>query len=177
MELTWFRLPGETTPGTLNLCFNAIDLHVVRGQATAPAVRAGTDLDFATLLEQAASLGGAMYSLGVTPGAVVATELEDDLERLLVLLACLRVGAVYAERSPSAGEPLLLVEDGMVGPAVKAGRPDPAACVELAPGTTAYVVDDEAVALVDAAGHASWAGRACATLCAGQILDLTGDSA
>jgi AMP-binding enzyme len=177
VELTWFRQPGEKEPGTLNLCFNAIDLHVVRGRAREVAVMAGPELDYATLLEQTASLAGSMRGLGVIEQSVVAVDLQDDLERLLVLLACLRLGAVYAERSPSVGDALLLIEDGMVGPAVKAGRPDPAACLELAPGTTAYVVDDAVVALADGASHASWPGRVCATLCAGQPLDLTGDPA
>jgi non-ribosomal peptide synthetase component E (peptide arylation enzyme) len=178
VELSWFRRPGEAGAGTLNLCFNAVDRHVVHGAATETAVRDGaTTLDFARLLQDVAALAGTMRNLGVAPGAAVGVALDDDLERLLVLLACLRLGAVYVEGDLTPRETHLVVEPGAVQPAVRAGRTDPAPCAELAPGTTAYVLDGEAVLLADAADHPSWAGRVCATLCAAQPLDLTGDRA
>lgn len=178
MELSWFRQPGEAGAGTLNLCFNAVDRHVVRGAATEPAVRHDTaTLDYATLLADVAALAGTMRRLGVIEGTGVGVALDEDVDRLLVLLACLRVGAVYVEGDLSARATHLVVEPGMVDPAVRAGRADPAACTELAPGTPAYVVDGEVVPLAGAADHPSWAGRVCATLCAAQLLDLTGDRA
>ena len=76
MELSWFKQPAEDDPGSLNLCFNALDRHVVHGRAEAVALVAGdVRVDFATLTERAASLGGALRSLGVGRGTPVATEL------------------------------------------------------------------------------------------------------
>lgn len=174
MELTWFRRPAGDDPGTLNLCYNALDLHVVRGRATDPAVRsADHTLDYATLLEQAASLAGSMRSLGVEPGTLVGSSLGEGPDRVLVLLAALRLGAVYDDSSPAGRDLHVVVEEGTVQPAVKAGRIDPAPCQELAPGSTAYVIDGEAVTLLEAADHPSWPGRVLATLCSGATLDLT----
>jgi non-ribosomal peptide synthetase component F len=178
VELSWFRRPGDAGAGTLNLCFNAVDRHVVRGAATETAVLdGGRTLDFARLLEDVAALAGTMHNLGVAEGTAVGVALDDDLERLLVLLACLRLGAVYVEGDLSARETHLVVEPGAVQPAVRAGRSGPAPCAELAPGATAYVLDGEAVPLAEAADHQSWPGRTCATLCDAQLLDLTGDRA
>lgn len=173
MELTWFRRPAGDDPGTLNLCYNALDLHVVRGRAAAPAVRTSDrTVDYATLVEQSAALAGAMHGLGVDPGGYLGSEVTDDLDRLLVLLAALRLGAVYVDGDSAGRELKLVVEEGEVQPAVKSGRNDPAPCLELPPGSTAYVFGGEAVTLVNAADHPSWLGRVCATLCSGDVLDL-----
>lgn len=204
MELTWFRRPGESGTGTLNLCFNAVDLHVVRGSATAPAVRhAGGELDFAHLLEQVAALAGVLRGFAVGPGTPVAAALEDPLDRLLFLLAALRVGAVHGELADPALDPPALVATSRplptdAAPAVvllrglpvtdperevdwelahRAGRTDPAACADLGPDSAAYVVDGTVVPLAEAADHDSWPGRACARLVAGEPLDLTGGPA
>jgi len=211
VELSWFRRPGAGEPGTLNLCYNAVDLQVVRGAAKTPAVRdAETAVSFEVLLERIASLAGAMRALGVGPESVVGVLLDDPADRLLMLLACLRLGAEhvelaeasvtsevdqhrpylvatsrpleYADHLPAAclvrGVP---AEDDSRDLdwdiAVKAGRTDPAPCAALAPGSTAYVVAGVAVPIVAVVEDDSWAGRACATLCAGQTIDLTGDLA
>lgn len=104
MELSWFRRPGAGEPGTVNLCYNAVDLHVVRGAANAPAVHGETTVSYAALLEQIASLGGAMRALGVGPESVVGVLLEDPFDRVLMLLACLRLGAVHVELSDPGAE-------------------------------------------------------------------------
>lgn len=204
MELSWFRRPGETGGGTLNACFNAVDRHVVRGAADHPAVRGDTgEVDFATLLEQVGALAGVLRGFAVDAGTPVAAALDDPRDRLLFLLACLRLGAVHAELSdPAAAVPFLVassrpVPDGLAPTAtllrgvpvtdaereldwdvaLRMGRTDPAACADVPAAATAYVVDGAPVALVDAATHDSWPGRALATLCAGQALDLTGGPA
>ena len=33
MAVTWFRAPDGDDPGTLNACYNALDIHVIRGRA------------------------------------------------------------------------------------------------------------------------------------------------
>ena len=57
MEVTWFRPPGGDDPGTLNACYNALDIHVIRGRADDDAVSldgsgqepaaSGAEIDFA----------------------------------------------------------------------------------------------------------------------------------
>jgi hypothetical protein len=105
MELTWFRAPSGDDPGRLNLCFNALDLHVVRGGAEDVVVRHRRgSLDRARLLEQTAALGGALRGLGVRAGQPVAALLDDELDDLLLLLACTRVGAAYVALPATAPE-------------------------------------------------------------------------
>lgn len=87
----------------MNLCFLALDLPVVRGAANEIAVVHGTArVDFATMLERSAALGGAMCGLGIAPGHGVGALLEDPLDGLLLLLACARIGAAYVELPPAA---------------------------------------------------------------------------
>lgn len=178
MELSWFKQPAGEDPGSLNLCFNALDRHVVHGRAETVALVAGdVRLDFATLVERAASLGGALRSLGVGRGVPVSVELPPGVERLLVLLAVLRLGAVYVEGSAPGVEPHLAVDPDLVQPATKAGRNDPAGCEPLPPDATALVVDGEPISLLGAIGHESWAGAALAYLVRGDTVTLTHDIA
>jgi non-ribosomal peptide synthetase component F len=102
VELSWFRRPGAGQPGTLNLCYNVVDIHVVKGLAAAPALRDGaTELSFEVLLERVAALGGAMRALGIGPESVVGVLLHGPTDRVLMLLACLRLGAVHVELADS----------------------------------------------------------------------------
>lgn len=173
MELSWFRQPAEDDPGSLNLCFNALDRHVVHGRAEAVALVAGdARVDFATLTERAASLGGALRSMGVGRGSAVATELPPGADRLLVLLAALRLGAVYVEGSAPGVDPQVVVDPELVQPAVKAGRNDPAACEPLTPDSTAWLMEGEPVALLDATAHDSWAGEVLSGLVRGEAVTL-----
>jgi hypothetical protein len=32
-DVNWFRAPSDGDPGTLNACYNALDVHVIRGRA------------------------------------------------------------------------------------------------------------------------------------------------
>ena len=115
MQLSWFRKPGPGEPGSLNLCYNALDRHVIRGQAAdAALITADSTRDFATLLQQVAELAGALAALGVKPGDQVGTRLADPADALLANLACDRLGAVHGE----VGIPIVLVtsSDGMTRP-------------------------------------------------------------
>jgi propionyl-CoA synthetase len=100
-SVDWFIRPSATSTGTLNLAYNALDRHVVRGLADEPALLApfapaGTrsHYTYAGLLEQVGQLGGALRELGVTPGRTVVLALPLGPELLFGLLACARVGAV-----------------------------------------------------------------------------------
>lgn len=197
MDLTWFRKPGPQQPGTLNLCYNALDRQVIRGRARDPAVRTvGGTLDFATLLERVAALAGALRVLGVEPGSGVRTRLADPVDALLAALACERLGAVHGEVEAPAvlvtshdedersarvrvlrGVPV--VDDRRDVDwdlAVKAGRDEPAPCAEVTPGSAAWCTPGESIAVRDAIGHGSRLGGWHALLCAGLPLDLTGGS-
>jgi hypothetical protein len=196
VEITWFRNPYDGYAGTLNLCFNALDRHVIRGRATEPAVIGGDrSLDFAGLLEQVSALAGVLTALGVGPGASVVERLDDRLDRVLFVLAVSRVGAVLDGPEPlllatcrqdDDGAPVRLlrgvpVRDGTRDldwdQALKAGRADPAACVELRGDAPAFVVDGSVVAVSEALDHAGWPARVHAMLAGGGPLDVRSDLA
>ena len=109
--LDWFTRPSPTSAGTLNLSFNALDRHVVRGRADEPALLdpgAPTQrsfYSFAGLLEQVGQLGGALRELGVVPGRTVVLALPTGPELVFGLLACARLGAVavpLTDEAPTA---------------------------------------------------------------------------
>ena len=111
MQITWFRQPAGDDPGSLNLCFHAVDIAVVRGAALEPAVRhPGGGLDYATLLEQVAALAGAMRSLGVQAGTPVGVLLDEPLDELLAVLATARLGAVVVALDPEDPSALLAAQ-------------------------------------------------------------------
>lgn len=97
----WFSRPSARTTGSLNLAYNALDRHVVRGHADEPALlhpfaAAGrrSSYSYAELLERVAQLGGAFRELGIRPGRQVVLALPLVPELVIGLLACARVGAV-----------------------------------------------------------------------------------
>ncbi|MGD9959808.1 AMP-binding protein [Nocardioides sp.] len=193
MELTWFRKPSSDQPGTLNLCYNALDRHVIRGRALEPAVitPAGTD-DFATVLEHVAALAGALRALGVGPGAAVGIDLEDPADALLAFLACARLGAVpggagapavlLTSREPGASSASVSVLRGIPVTdvarqvdwdlAIKAGRDEPAPCADVSPRDPAWSSPEEKVLVGEAVGHGSPQGQVLARLCAGEPVGL-----
>jgi hypothetical protein len=162
VELTWFRRPGPETPGTLNLCYNALDVHVVRG-----------DLERITLLEQVAALAGVLQGLGVAEGAYVAESLADADERVILLLALLRIGGVLVIGEADGVEPKLTIEPGQIVPAVRVGRQDPAACVDLAPASPALLDNGAVVAQLGILDRTDWAGRIVTGLCAGDPITVS----
>jgi propionyl-CoA synthetase len=156
--LDWFTRPSATSTGTLNVAFNALDRHVVRGLADEPALLvpaapAGTRsfYSYADLLEQVAQLGGALRELGVTPGRTVVLALPLGPELLFGLLACARLGAVavpLVDDAPDAvrslgddvavDRPAVLVVDGprraVVEAVLEAAGRSPGYEVVLSPG-------------------------------------------
>lgn len=79
-----------------NLCFDLLDLPVVRGRAeeTALVPASGPTVDLAGLLELVAAVGGVVRGLGATPGSRVVVALDDPADELVAVLAAVRVGAV-----------------------------------------------------------------------------------
>lgn len=193
MELTWFGNPYQGYAGTLSLCFNALDLQVIRGRAAEPAViSTAQTLDYARLLERVAALAGVLRTLGLGIGDAVEERLAEPFDRVLFLLAAARIGAVLgapeprlvATSDPEAEAPLRLVRGVPVRDeardldwdmALKAGREDPAACVELRGDAAAFMVGGQVVPMTEALEHPSWPGRVLAGLVAGGPIDLTGD--
>lgn len=97
----WFTRPSAASAGTLNLAYNALDRHVVRGLADEPALlhpfaapRERSYHSYAELLERVGQLGGGLRELGVRPGRQVVLALPLVPELVIGLLACARVGAV-----------------------------------------------------------------------------------
>lgn len=192
---TWFRNPYDGFAGTLNLCFNALDLQVVRGRASEPAVVGGErTLDYATLLEQVSALAGALSALGVSKGDAVVDHLDDPVDSVLLTLATSRLGGVLGS-PPDGPTPKLLAtsRDGDDGAqvrllrgvdvvdetrdlawelAVKAGREDPAACIELPGDAPAFVQGETVVEVRDGLESETPAGRIHAVLAGGGPLDV-----
>lgn len=138
--LDWFTRPSAGSLGTLNLAYNALDRHVVRGMADEPALlhpfaAPGTrsSYSYAELLERVGQLGGGLRELGVTPGQTVVLALPLVPELVIGLLACARVGAVAVPvlddapgavrrlgEDPAAGRPVVVLVDAARQPAVDA---------------------------------------------------------
>lgn len=180
MTIDWFRKPAEGEAGTLNACFNALDRHVVRGQAEAVAVEiAGRKWTYADLLAEVGAFAGALRAFGVGPGEGVLVGPLPGHHEVVASLAVARLGAVrwYAEASADAvstvvdkvavrvavlptkldvdlGElPLITVDDSAElswAIVMRAGRTDPAGCAELPMGALLAIVDGEAIAIIDA---------------------------
>ena len=197
VETTWFRNPYDGYAGTLNLCFNALDRQVIRGQAAQVALVDGErHIDYAGMLEQVSGLAGVLRALGVSLGDGVEVHLDDPVDRVLVTLATSRIGAVLGAPNPhlvatSAAEvgtdaPVRLLRGVEVTEegrelawelAVKAGREDPAACVEV-PGTSAsYVLGPRVVEARDGLTDDSVPARIHAILASGGPLDVRRDLA
>lgn len=184
----------------MNLCFDALDLSIIRGYADEPAVQGERSLTRAQLLEQVGALAGLFRGVGVEPGTVVVAAVEDPFTELLALLATARLGATFVEWAPGRlGEhqphvvladreldytehaPGTVVLHGVEARdpmrdvpwemAMKAGRSDPAGSV---PGDAAAVawVAETSVTVADAAEDRSRYGEWVAALVSGQPVTL-----
>jgi acyl-coenzyme A synthetase/AMP-(fatty) acid ligase len=143
--VTWFRAPTDDDPGTLNACYNALDIHVVRGHADDVAIDLdGSARSFARLLTEVAACAGVLRAFGADVGHQVAVGAVPQETGVVVLLAAARVGAVVQyDDSPGAvgtvvvrGTPdgVVLTADGEDLPwdvAMRAGRTDPAGCADV----------------------------------------------
>jgi hypothetical protein len=174
VEIDWIHRPGQES-GTLNVCFNAIDRHVVHGRADDVALSGGQPWSYARLLEEVAAFGGVLRAFGVGAGDEVRTGLTGR-DGLVALLASLRIGAVLVLDGASA----VTLPDGAVvrrdasgdeldwAVVLRAGRTDPAPCAEVPVDAPALVLDGAPVSAGDLlAGGTGWPYDVVATLVAG----------
>ncbi len=174
MGIDWIHRPD-----TLNVCFNALDRHVVRGHADDAALAGDKPWSYARLLEEVAAFGGVLRAFGVGPGDGVSTGLTGR-DGLVVLLASLRVGSVLV----LDGSPAVTMPGGGVvrrdatgdeldwDVVLRAGRTDPAPCAEVSVEAPALVVDGRTVTTDDLlAGGTGWPYDALATLLAGETVE------
>jgi len=107
----WDRVFDDTRPplyrwftgGTLNTCYNALDLHIDRGRGKQRAliydspvtdtVRAYT---YAELRDEVARCAGALVDLGIGKGDRVVIYMPMVPEAVIAMLACARIGAVHS---------------------------------------------------------------------------------
>ncbi len=143
--VTWFRAPTDDHPGLLNACYNALDIHVVRGRADDVAVHLdGTEHTFAWLLTEVAACAGVLRAFGVEVGDQVALGAVPHGPGVVGVLAAARVGAVVQyDDSPGATGKVVVhgTPDGVVvsvdgedlpwDVAMRAGRTDPAGCADV----------------------------------------------
>jgi hypothetical protein len=152
MAVIWFRPPSEDE-GLLNACYNALDVHVIRGRADDLAVRSpDRDLTFAELLTEVAAFAGVLRAFGVGLGDEVLVRGLPTREDVVAQLACARLGAVPWDVPPAnavlavlgtaapeeLGElPVITIDDTAElqwATALRAGRTDPGGCAEV-PGS------------------------------------------
>lgn len=143
-EVAWFRPPAGDA-GTLNACYNALDIHVIRGRAEDVALAdRGGDWTFARLLAEVAACAGVLRAFGIGLGDQVAIGPVPRASGIVVALAAARVGAISVYDDPPAADATMVVasaDDGVVlaadgeelpwDVAQRAGRTDPAGCTDV----------------------------------------------
>ncbi len=89
--------------GRLNVCFNALDRHVVHGRADqaalvydSPVTGTRRQYTYAELLDLVARFGGVLRDLGVGKGDRVVIYMPMIPEAVVAMLACARIGAVHS---------------------------------------------------------------------------------
>ena len=165
-EVAWFRPPADDA-GTLNACYNALDIHVVRGRAEEIAL---TDPDgdwtFARLLTEVAACAGVLQAFGVGVGDRVAVGFLPVPRVVIVVLAVARVGAVAVydnsaaapdgtvQVGSAAGAVTFGVDDEQVpwDVAMRAGRTDPAPCADVPGDALLLRHRDDTLSVLEALG-------------------------
>jgi len=114
-ELHWYRrwdkvldisdhpLARWFTGGQTNICYNALDRHVLGGAADTPAVIWETTaegqsrtISYGELYREVNRFAGVLLNIGVKKGDRVALYLPMVPESFIAILACLRIGAVHS---------------------------------------------------------------------------------
>ena len=161
-SVNWFRAPADGDPGTLNACYEALDIHVVRGRADDVALTVdGKDRTYAWLLTEVAACGGVLRAFGVGLGdRVVVAELSPE-NRVVVPLAVARVGAVaaYDDTAGAAGKVRVDASGFSVDAdevpwdvAMRAGRTDPAGCADVPGDAVMATHGDDVLTVLEAVG-------------------------
>lgn len=164
-EVAWFRAPADDA-GTLNACYNALDIHVIRGRADEIAlVDPDGDLTFARLLTEVAACAGVLRAFGIGPGDPVAVGPVPRVTGVVVTLAAARVGAVSVYDDPPAPDATMVVgstADGVVlsadgeelpwDVAQRAGRTDPAGCTDVPGDAVLSRCGDQSLSVLAALG-------------------------
>jgi len=110
VQIDWIHHSDDGS-GTLNLCFNALDRHVVRGRADAPAIAADRPTSYARLVEEVAAFGGVLRAFGIGLGDPVVARLPPGRDALVALLASTRLGAVHVLEEPTSLNTLELLPE------------------------------------------------------------------
>jgi acyl-coenzyme A synthetase/AMP-(fatty) acid ligase len=166
MAVTWFRSPTDDDPGTLNACYDALDLHVIRGRADEVALTLGeNEHTFAWLLTEVAACAGVLRAFGIGVGDRVVLGSVPAETAAIVVLAVARVGAVTAyDDSAGAAGPVVVrevdggvvfsidVEDVPWDVAMRAGRTDPAGTADVPGDAVLAVHGDDVLTVLDALG-------------------------
>ncbi|MGH7310043.1 MAG: propionyl-CoA synthetase [Candidatus Rokuibacteriota bacterium] len=89
--------------GTLNTCYNALDLHIDRGRGKqraliydSPVTSTVTELTYQELRDRVAVLAGALRRQGIVKGDRVIIYMPMVPEAVMAMLACARIGAVHS---------------------------------------------------------------------------------
>jgi propionyl-CoA synthetase len=114
-EIEWLRRPrasfDDSQPnrtawfpgGTLNTCFNALDLHVIAGRGDqaallyeSPVTGVSRSIGYRELLGEVSRFAGALAGLGVEKGDRVLIYMPMIPEAVVGMLACARIGAIHS---------------------------------------------------------------------------------
>jgi hypothetical protein len=185
VQIDWIHRSGEG-PDTLNLCFNALDRHVIRGRADEPAIAAERPTSYARLLEEVAAFGGVLRAFGIGLGDTVVARVPPGRDALVALLASTRLGAVHVLEVPEGEDAAVVVGDAVIrrsgdfGPEdldwdvlLRAGRTDPAPCAEVSAAAPALVTDGRTLSTTEVLERSTgWPYDALATLLGGGTVEL-----
>lgn len=141
-----------------SLGFDVLDRHVVDGRGEDIACTDATgSLTYARLLERSAALAGGLGVLGVRPGDEVDVAVAAGNLRVVIVCACIRLGAVPGDRGTTRiadqhGTVMVHLTDHEADLAVvmKAGKADPAPSRKFDPPGYDQQVRATFAAIVDA---------------------------
>ena len=165
-DVTWFRAPADDDPGTVNACYNALDIHVVRGRADDVVLAlGGTDHTFAQLLTEVAACAGVLRAFGIGVGDRLVLGWVPPETAVVVVLAAARVGALvaYDNSAGAHGRVQVAATEGGVAflvdgdelpwdIAMRAGRTDPAPSADVPGDAVLAVHGDDTLTVLDALG-------------------------
>lgn len=89
--------------GTLNTCFNALDIHVKNGFGEqnaiiyeSPVTGTSQEISYSALLEQVSVFAGALKAKGLTKGDRVIIYMPMIPQAVVAMLACARLGVIHS---------------------------------------------------------------------------------